>query len=171
MTWEVIAKLQAAAKNPFHRNTDARKEPVMNDIATIPTARLESLVDTHLAAYCEPDAQRRLAQIRSVWALEGHLVDPPFASRGHAGISEQAAALLGQFPGHRFERSTAIDAHHTTLRYGWRLVDGEGAPVMEGVDVLDLDVDGRISRVVGFFGAQPAALAAGGPNGSAALPQ
>jgi hypothetical protein len=157
MTCEVIATMHAAAKNPFHRNTDARKEPSMNQTAT-PAARLESLVDTHLAAYCEPDAQRRLAQIRRVWALEGQLVDPPFASRGHAGISEQAAALLAQFPGHRFERSTAVDAHHTTLRYGWRLVNGAGAPVLEGVDVLDLDVDGRIGRVVGFFGAQPAAL-------------
>jgi hypothetical protein len=122
------------------------------------TASLDHLVDTHLAAYAEPDAARRLDLLRGVWSLEGRLVDPPFESRGHQGISEQAAALLAQFPGHRFERTTAVDAHHGMLRYGWRLLSPAGAPVVEGVDVADLDVDGRLSRVVGFFGAQPPAL-------------
>lgn len=152
MTREVIAFARRAAKNPFHRNTDARKEPSMTD--TVNTASLERLVDTHLAAYCDPDASRRIAAIRDVWSLQGELVDPPLAARGHQGISDQAAALMGQFPGHRFERTTAVDAHHTSARYGWRLVSPQGAPVLEGVDLLDLDVDGRIGRVVGFFGAQ-----------------
>jgi len=124
----------------------------------MPTASLDHLVDTHLAAYAEPDAAHRLQLLRSVWSTEGRLVDPPFESRGHQGISDQAATLLSQFPGHRFERTTAVDAHHPTLRYGWRLVSPAGAAVVEGIDVADLDVDGRLSRVVGFFGAQPPAL-------------
>ena len=120
-------------------------------------AALEALVDGHLAAYCEPDSERRQSAIGRLWNLEGRLVDPPFESRGQQGIHEQAGMLLGQFPGHRFERTTAIDAHHDVLRYGWRLADPAGATVLEGVDILDLDVDGRIGRVVGFFGAQPPA--------------
>ena len=117
---------------------------------------LEALVDSWLDAYCDPDAGRRLAAIRQGWHPEGRLVDPPLEARGHQGISDQAATLLSQFPGHRFERSTAIDAHHQSLRYGWRLRDAQGATVLEGLDVVDLDVDGRIARIVGFFGAQPA---------------
>ena len=74
----------------------------------------------------------------------------------------QAAALLSQFPGHHFQRTTEVDAHHQVLRYGWRLVSPQGAPVVEGIDVADLDVDGRLSRVVGFFGAHPPALADAG---------
>lgn len=120
-----------------------------------PPTALETLVDGHLAAYCEPDAERRQAAIQRLWNLEGRLIDPPFEARGQQGISEQAAALLSHYPGHRFERSTAVDAHHNIARYGWRLLSPAGAAVVEGVDILDLDVDGRISRVVGFFGAQP----------------
>jgi hypothetical protein len=116
-----------------------------------------TLVDNWLAAYADPDAARRLAAIREGWNAEGRLVDPPMEARGHQGISDQAATLLAQFPGHRFERSTAIDAHHQFLRYGWKLVDGNGAAVLEGLDVAELDVDGRLLRVVGFFGAQPPA--------------
>lgn len=115
---------------------------------------LEKMVDTHLAAYCDPDAARRLASIRGIWSEGARLVDPPLESAGHAGISDQAATLLAQFPGHRFERSTTLDAHHQFVRYGWRLVNPEGEAVLAGVDFMDLDVDGRIGRVVGFFGAQ-----------------
>lgn len=121
---------------------------------------LEQMVDAHLAAYSEPDADRRLAAIRAIWNLEGRLVDPPIESSGHAGISDQAAALQAQFPGHRFERSTALDLHHHFVRYGWRLLDPAGRPVLAGVDFMDLDVDGRIGRVVGFFGDPPPAAQA-----------
>jgi hypothetical protein len=119
----------------------------------------ERLVDTHLAAYCEPDAARRLALIRDTWSVEGRLVDPPLEARGHAGIADQGATLLSQFPGHRFERTSALDLHHHFLRYGWRLCNPAGETVLAGVDFMDLDVDGRIARVVGFFGAEPAAIA------------
>ncbi|NML45744.1 SnoaL-like domain-containing protein [Ramlibacter sp. G-1-2-2] len=119
---------------------------------------IERLVDSHLAAYCDADAARRASAIRAAWNADGSLVDPPLAARGHQGISDQAATLLSQFPQHRFERSTAVDAHHDFLRYGWRLVNADGAAVLEGVDVAELDVDGKLLRVVGFFGAQPAAV-------------
>jgi hypothetical protein len=118
---------------------------------------LEVLIDTWLAAFCEPDAARRQAALRGLWNQEGRLVDPPLEARGHAAISDQAATLLTQFPGHRFQRSSAVDAHHQFARYGWRLIDPAGVAVLEGVDFMDLDVDGRIARVVGFFGEQPAA--------------
>lgn len=121
---------------------------------------LETLVDTWLAAYGQPDAARRLEAVRSVWSQHGHLIDPPLEARGVQGIADAGATLQGHFPGHRFERSTALDAHHTFLRYGWRLLNPQGVAVVEGVDVVELDVDGRLMRVVGFFGAQPAPAAA-----------
>lgn len=119
---------------------------------------ISTLVDRWLAAYGEPDAARRLAVIRDSWHPEGRLVDPPLEARGHQGISDQAATLQAQFPGHRFQRTTAVDAHHQFLRYGWRLLDAKGAAVLDGIDVVELDVDGRMLKVVGFFGAQPPAL-------------
>ena len=41
------------------------------------TTSLERLIDSHLAAYSEPDAARRIAEIRELWSPEGRLVDPP----------------------------------------------------------------------------------------------
>jgi hypothetical protein len=118
---------------------------------------IEKLVDTHLAAYTDPDAERRLAAIRRTWHAQGRLIDPPMGGVGHDGISELAAKVIAQFPGHRFTRTTTVDTHNEFARYGWALHDGAGRAVLEGHDFVTLDVDGRLLQVVGFFGAQPAA--------------
>lgn len=120
----------------------------------------ERLVDAHLAAYCEPDAAARRQAIGRLWNQRGRLVDPPFESSGHDGIAQQAGLLVSQFPGHRFQRTTAVDEHHGFVRYGWKLVNDAGVAAAEGIDILELDADGRIGKVVGFFGAQPVALQA-----------
>ena len=119
----------------------------------------ERTVDEHLSAYCEPDGARRMDAVRRLWHPTGRLVDPPLEGAGHEGIAEQGGHLLHQFPEHRFVRTTAIDAHHEFLRYGWQLRDPGGRTVLEGLDLMELDGEGRIRKVVGFFGLQPPAAA------------
>lgn len=121
---------------------------------------IESIVDSHLAAYCEPDARSRVEVFSRIWNEGGRLVDPPLESRGYQGMSEQAAAVLQQFPGHRFVRTSQVDHHHEFARYGWALRDAVRKEVLQGVDFLTLDVDGRILKVVGFFGPQEERAAA-----------
>lgn len=116
--------------------------------------KIETIVDAHLHAYCDPDPAARMAAIGRIWNPQGRLVDPPLEGAGHQGLSDQAATLLTQFPGHRFERTTGVDHHHEFARYGWALRNPQGDTVLEGVDFLALDVDGRILKVVGFFGPQ-----------------
>ena len=111
-----------------------------------------TVIDTHLDAYTETDADRRRALIEQAWAVDGHLLDPPLTGEGHEGIFAAADALLSQFPGHAFRRASAVDEHHGTARYSWQLVGPEGDVVLTGLDVADLDQDGRLRRVVGFFG-------------------
>jgi hypothetical protein len=113
---------------------------------------LATTVDTHLSAYCDPDAARRARAVASVWAADGELLDPPLDGRGHDEIVALADAVLAHYPGHRFERTTAVDEHHGWARYGWSLVDGDGSVVLTGTDVAQLDAEGRLTRIVGFFG-------------------
>lgn len=113
---------------------------------------IEQIADTYLAAYCTADAAQRDALIRRVWNPQGRLVDPPLASAGHRGVSDQAATMLQHYPGHVFRRSTEVDHHHEFATFGWTLHDPAGNPVLQGRDFMTLDVDGRIMAVVGFFG-------------------
>ena len=84
----------------------------MSDVTTI--------VDTYLAAWNEPDGTARARLIEQAWGRDGHYVDPMLAAKGHAAISEMAAAVHAKFPGHRFRRTTGVDAHNGHLRVDQR---------------------------------------------------
>jgi hypothetical protein len=113
---------------------------------------LTATIDAHLVAYSEPDDARRAALVKELWAPDGSLVDPPFDGTGHDAITGMGAILQQHYAGHTFRRSTAVDAHHGHARYGWDLLGPDGAVVLSGIDVADVDDDGTLRRIVGFFG-------------------
>ena len=123
-----------------------------NTTATTDVSPQAAAVDTHLAAYCEPDPARRNDLIATVWSPEGAVFDPPFEGSGHDGISAMTDTVLTHFPGHTFRRTSEIDAHHTFGRYSWDLVAADGALAVSGTDVIEVDEAGRLVRIVGFFG-------------------
>ena len=122
---------------------------------TITATALSEVVDRYLAAWNETDLALRAQLIAGVWATDGRLIDPPLAAEGHAAIGEMAAALQAQFPGHRFRRTSGIDAHHDQLRFAWALVGPDGTPALTGLDVGEVNADGRLRRITGFFGELP----------------
>jgi hypothetical protein len=112
---------------------------------------LDSIVDTHLAAYCEPDVERRRTLLDLAWAPDGMLTDPPFAATGLDAIGALTDAVLGHYPDHRFVRTSAVDAHHDHARYAWELRAPDGSAAVSGLDVVTFS-DGKITSVTGFFG-------------------
>lgn len=119
---------------------------------TIDLTDLGAVVDAHLAGYCEPDPGRRRDLLAAVWTGDGELLDPPIDGRGVEAIAGLVDIVLAHYPGHRFERTTVVDAHHGHARYGWRLVGPDGTVAVEGLDVARVDEGGRLASVVGFFG-------------------
>jgi hypothetical protein len=117
------------------------------------------VVDAHLAGYCEPDPALRRTLLEQAWAPDGELVDPPMEATGHEGIAALVDAVLGHFPDHRFRRTSEVDVHHDHGRYSWELVGLDGAVAVTGLDVVTFDPQGRLTRVVGFFGDLPALAA------------
>jgi len=116
-----------------------------------------AVVDAHLRAYGEPDPQVRAALIAETWADDGVLVDPPLdPAAGPEGLDATFAAVQALYPGHTFRRVTGVDRHHEVGRYGWEMIDADAAVVLAGTDVVDFAPDGRLTRVVGFFGDLPA---------------
>ena len=126
------------------------------DDTTTPADPTTALVDTYLAGFNETDPATRRALIAATWAPDGHYLDPQFEAEGHDGLDQLAAGVHAQLPGHRFVRTTAVDAHHGLVRFGWALTGPDG-PVLGGLDVAVVGGDGRLVRVAGFFGELAAA--------------
>jgi hypothetical protein len=124
----------------------------MDDVATT--------VDAYMAMWNEPDSTRRSEHVQRAWSEAGRYQDPVLESEGHAGLSEMVANVHAQFPGHRFRRVSAIDSHHDQIRFAWEFVAPDGTVTLTGIDVGIVAADGRLKRVVGFFGPLPERRAA-----------
>jgi hypothetical protein len=111
-------------------------------------------VEIYAAAWNEPDEEKRGRLLEQAWADAGTYTDP----QSHAAGRDALVALIGEFqrrsPDTRIELSSSVDEHHGLLRFAWRLV-GPSGPVLEGMDFGELAEDGRLRRIVGFFGPLP----------------
>src|SRR4051812_25948659 len=114
------------------------------------TSTITSVVDTYIAAWNEPDEDRRRALVREAWAEDGTYLDPLMAGAGVDQITAMIGAAQGQFPGHRFELSGGPDAHNDVVRFAWQLV-GDDGPVAGGLDFATVADDGRPRNVTGFL--------------------
>lgn len=110
------------------------------------------IVDAYLAAYCEPDTDRRADLIRQAWEPDGELVDPPLRGQGDVELAALTDAVLSHFPGHVFRRTSAVDEHHGRARYTWDLVAPDGSVTLAGTDFVEFADSGKLARVTGYFG-------------------
>jgi hypothetical protein len=122
--------------------TSFRHAAGMRDITTV--------VNDYIAAWNEPDAERRRALAAAVWSEDGSYLDPLMEGSGPDAIAAMIGAAQAQFPGHRFELAFGPDVHHDRARFAWRLVGPDG-PVAAGVDFAVVADDGRLRAVTGFL--------------------
>jgi hypothetical protein len=113
------------------------------------------VVAAYGAAWNEPDESSRRKLLEEAWADDGVYCDPTADVDGREGLVAHIAGFHQQFPGARIEFTSGVDEHDGWLRFAWTMVDGDGATVMEGFDAGELAPDGRLRRIVGFFGPLP----------------
>jgi hypothetical protein len=103
----------------------------------------------------EPDARQRLLERAVTPGVE--FVGPPPAGRlvGASEIAVFVGGFLKRWPGARVAIATGIDAHNGWARYGWTIRGAGGEVLLEGVDVAEVAPDGRLQRIVMFYGALP----------------
>ncbi len=61
--------------------------------------------------------------------------------------------MQASLPGGRVEVTAEAVRHHDSAHFPWAITDASGARVMTGFDVVQLDAQGRITRLTGFFDA------------------
>jgi hypothetical protein len=115
---------------------------------------IANVVD-YVAAWNEPDPTARLALVERCWAEGGTYVDPTVELTGRAALCEHISKIQVDRPGARIEMMSGVDLHHRAVRFLWRLVRADGARGATSIDFGYIDEDGRLTRIVGFFGDPP----------------
>lgn len=63
----------------------------------------------------------------------------------------------------RLLANRTVRLHHEKLRFTWRMLFADGKVYVEGIDFGELSTDGKLDRIVGFFGPLAPKPQTGGP--------
>lgn len=95
------------------------------------------------------------AEIRSLaeTALEHnvHFVDPNHNIMGRDAFVAMVTAIHEQVPGAVYSRTSEVGVQNNFCRYHWA-VHLNGALLLSGFDVTEVNDAGKVVKVIGFFG-------------------
>lgn len=116
---------------------------------------IDEIVSIYGAAWLEPDEEQRRQLLAQAWAEDGMYIDPLRHVVGRDALSQTIAGFQQRRPGERIVLTSGVDHHHGMVRFAWTWYAADGSTIMEGVDFGELASDGRLRRIVGFFGPIP----------------
>lgn len=116
--------------------------------------RYPESLDTMMAAWNEPDPKRVRGHLDRALSPSVVFIDPSIVTRGIDEFEANVHEVHRRLPGAEYRRASGVDHHHDIVRYAWE-IHQDGELVLPGFDVTQLDEDGRVLRVLGFFGPLP----------------
>ncbi len=117
----------------------------------------QQIVDSYGASWNETDDAKRRALLEQSFADEATYTDPQSDVSGREALVAHIAGFHQTFAGAKIVATSAVDEHHERFRFTWIMQAADGSTMMEGIDFGELAPDGRIKKIVGFFGPPPLA--------------
>jgi hypothetical protein len=114
---------------------------------------MDEVIEKYDQAWNTSDVDERRRLLEAALTEDCEMVEPRGRFAGREAIFERINGFSDRFPGARIDLTTAVDEHNGFARYGWRILDAEHNPLLEGIDVVERAADGRLRKVVMFFGA------------------
>jgi hypothetical protein len=111
-----------------------------------------STVRAYVDAWNEPAEAARRELLHRSWADDGVYTDPLVCVEGREALVRHSRKFADRWPGARVVTTSGVDEHHGFVRFTWRLVSPGGEVLRDGMDFGELCPDGRLRRIVGFFG-------------------
>jgi len=109
----------------------------------------------YMAAWNEREVAARHRLLEQCWSDDGVYVDPNVSLIGRQALGAHIATVQASRPGARLEFMSGIDMHHDVVRFLWRLVRADGTCGDTSIDFGEVGPDGRLVKIIGFFGAPP----------------
>jgi hypothetical protein len=114
------------------------------------------IVNAYGAAWNEPDEGARRALLDQSWADNGQYSDPTGAADGRDALVAHIGGFQAMMPGHTIDMTSGLDTRDNVFRFAWVMRKGT-EDIVDGMDYGEFAPDGRVSKIVGFFGPFPPA--------------
>jgi SnoaL-like domain len=111
----------------------------------------DSLWRRYSASWSMPEAER-LARLAETVSKDITYTDPNITLTGIPAFSDYMAGFQANMPGTGFAIRAAQDHHQRTLSR-WNMVTADASVVGTGTSFAELNDDGRIAHITGFFDA------------------
>ena len=110
--------------------------------------------DHMLAAWNERDPAKVRHHLDKALAPDVQFIDPSIETNGIDEFEANVHGVHARIPGADYSRTSGVDGHNRLYRYSWEIRLG-GEVILPGFDVAEVDEEGRVARVLGFFGQLP----------------
>ena len=117
--------------------------------------KFDTIVEAWLAAWGPVDATERRRLLEICLSQDGVYQDPIKDASGREAVMELIADFQQRRPGARINLARGIDHHHGKLYYQWKTFGAGGQMLRESIEYGELDTDGRLRCIIGFFGSPP----------------
>ena len=106
----------------------------------------------YLDAFVEKDASRRLALLAQGLVPHAEICGPTRIFAGYAEISEKIEGFHKNWPNCRLVVASGMVCFGNAGHFAMAIVSADGSILASGHSVVELAADGRIQRVVAFWG-------------------
>ncbi len=115
----------------------------------------QGVIEAFVAAWHATDAEALRTLVRRCWADDAVLTLPSGEHTGRDALVAEIGRTTAAWPENSRVAISAVDEHHGWLRYRWTIAAPDGAIVGQGLHVGERAPDGRLRRIVAFYGPPP----------------
>lgn len=112
------------------------------------------VVDQMLDVWNETNPELIFDRLSAVLTPDIVFIDPTVTTRGLTEFEANVRRFRAKYPDAVISRTSGIDSHHNLHRYSWQ-ISMSGKVALTGFDVSESAANGRICKVLGFFGPLP----------------
>lgn len=109
----------------------------------------------YVRAWSEPDMEVAKALLSSCWTQDSEIVGPSYYFKGIAAVLNEIERFHTKQPGYRAIMTSGFDTHGCWTRFTIAMLNPDGTRGQDGWDIVEQDGEGRIRKVVTFWGPLP----------------
>ncbi len=120
----------------------------------MPQSQLSALL-AYTQAWSEPDMEVVKSLLSSCWTQESEIIGPGYYFKGPSAVIKEIERFHKEQPGYKAIMTSGFESHGNWTRFTIAMVKPDGSRGHEGWNIVEHDAEGRIRRVVTFWGPLP----------------